>query len=267
MGISAGTKVIAVGSGKGGVGKSTTTLNLALALSESGVSVGVADADVFGPNIPIMVNLARKHEVSSLSIAEAPGFEKDWQPTTRYGLEIMSVGFLIGEGQAIWNAELVTVLSSQLINKVRWGNLDYLMVDLPPGSADITQRFITSMPFAAAVLVVTPQDVAHLDAKRALTMYRMAELEVLGAVENFTPMACPHCQEHIDVFHEVSPERSLWAAGVEKLASVQLDPAMSRATDSGHPIVVSSPNSPEAEAYRLAATKIAARVGSGSRHT
>ena len=260
MSISPDTRVIAVGSGKGGVGKSTATLNLALALRGLGYSVGVVDADVFGPNIPLMVNLARKREAKSLTLASV-GDQLGWEPVESHGLKLMSVGFLIGEGQSIWNPELVTVLSSQLINRVAWGKLDYLMVDLPPGSADITQRFVTSMPLTAAVIVVTPQDVAHLDAKRALVMYEMAGLRVLGAIENMTGMTCPHCNEHIEVFHEVTEGRSIWATGIDRLASVPLDPEMSKSTDTGRPIMVSSPDSPQAAAYRKAAARICEQVG------
>jgi len=255
---------IGVGSGKGGVGKSTVTINLALALSQMGHKVGVIDADVYGPNIPLMVNITRRKPARFLTLAWK-GEDQRWDPVEKHGIKIMSVGFLTGEEQAIWEPNLVNAISSQLVERVRWGELDYLIADLPPGSADINRTFATSMPMTDAILVVTPQDVAHLDAKKALEMYRMAGVRVLGAVENMSGLVCPHCAESIDVFHRVADDRSLWSLGVRKLGVIPLDPQLSVATDGGRPVMVSGNGSSHADAFRQIATTVAGSLGTAPR--
>jgi ATP-binding protein involved in chromosome partitioning len=254
--------IVAVGSGKGGVGKSTVSLNLALALAEGGAAVGVLDADVYGPNIPLMVGLVRKDWEQSWTLARNPALgELRLAPVRRFGLTLMSAGFIIGEDQPlVWEAPLVRLLARQLLRDVAWGALDYLLVDLPPGTADVQQVLAEEIPFFGAVLVVTPQDVAHLDAKKAVQMYRRFGVPILGGVENMSGFLCPHCGEPADIFPRVPEARSIWAMGVEQLGAIPLDPAVSRAGDRGKPLLVTHPDSPQAAAFRAAAQRLADRL-------
>lgn len=252
---------VAIGSGKGGVGKSTVSVNLAVALAQQGHRVGLIDADIFGPNVPLMFNLTRRQPARFIDIAWNTGSgPKQWEPVEKYGVKIMSVGFLTGESQAIWNADLVQALSTQLVHRVEWGELDYLLADLPPGSADINQRFVQSMSISGAIIVVTPQDVSHLDAKKAIEMYRQSGVEVLDAVENMAGLACPHCDEVIDVFHRVDEERSIWNTGVERLAQIPLDPELSKSGDAGKPVVIGLPDSPQTAAFLQLAKILTSRL-------
>lgn len=255
--------VIAVGSGKGGVGKSTVSLNLALALAEMGAAVGLLDADIYGPNIPVMVNVTRHKRRTSWMLATATGPKQPrFKPVEKFGLEIMSAGFLFGEDQAIaWDSNLVSVLVSQLMNFVDWGRLDYLIVDLPPGTGQVQQAITKNMSPAGAIVVVTPQDIAHLDGKKAVDMYRQLNVRVIGAVENMCGLVCPHCSERIDVFHKVRPDRSIFQTGVQRLGSIPLDPEMSRSTDDGRPVFVDQPQSVQAQAFRFIALALADALG------
>ncbi len=235
---------IAVGSGKGGVGKSTVSLNLALALAADGAAVGVLDADLYGPDIPLMVGLAR----NAWSREQTP-----LPPIERYGLKIMSAGFIIAEDQPM-GVSGATV--RMLLTQVAWGALDYLVIDLPPGTADVQQGLLQTIPLSGAVLVVTPQDVAHLDGRKALRQYTDAKVPVLGGVENMSGFVCPHCGEISDIFVRVSEARSIWALGVDKLGAITLDPALSRAGDTGRPLLVADPHSPQAAAFRYVAQRL-----------
>ncbi|HET8682172.1 MAG TPA: P-loop NTPase [Micromonosporaceae bacterium] len=254
--------VIAVCSGKGGVGKSTVALNLAVALAADGARVGLLDADVHAPDIPLMVGLARRVAASQWVLARRGGLGRTpLEPVERYGVQLMSTGFLFGEDQSIaWTADLVQVLLNQLVWSTTWGELDYLMVDLPPGTSDITQAIIRLLPVASAVLVVTPQDVAHLDTRRVLTMLEQARIPVLGAVENMSWLACPCCRTRIEVFAPVAPQRSIWSAGVARLAAVPLEPADGAAAETV-PVVAARPGSPQAEAFRAAASAVRELLG------
>lgn len=244
---------IAIGSGKGGVGKSTVTLNVALALSEKGHKVGILDADLYGPNIPLMVNVTRKKPARFWTLAK-PGGQKPIEPLEKHGLKIMSSGFIVAEDQPIaWNEHLITALLHQLLYTVAWGDLDFLLIDLPPGTADLQQMLTRLLSLDGAVIVVTPQDVAHLDAKKAIKMFDLANVKILGGVENMSGLVCPHCAEHIEVFHPVADERSIWGSGVRKLGEIPLDPEQSRASDSGHPLLIDAPASSQADAFRRVA--------------
>ena len=217
---------IAVTSGKGGVGKSTVSLNLALALSDRGARVGLLDADIYGPDIPLMLNLKQTRALDRWLLGRAGGPLR-FEPVEVRGLRVMSVGFLIAESQSMtMPAGLLTALLRQLVDDVDWGDLDYLLIDLPPGTGDLQQELIRLLPDAAALVVVGPQDVAHLDARKLLDLLRAAEIRVLGAVENMTGFTCPHCGEPIDVFPLVRHDRSIWVDGVERLATIPLDPAL-----------------------------------------
>jgi ATP-binding protein involved in chromosome partitioning len=209
-------------------------LNLAVALAEQGHDVGLLDADLYGPDIPRMIGLARTKDAKHLDLWRADS-EKE-EPFEKFGLKIMSAGFLLGENQSLsLQAGLIDLLLVRLTKGVAWGDLDYLVIDLPPGTADLQQQLMQRLRLSGAVVVVTPQDVAHLDARRVLDLCRRANVRVLGGVENMDGLACPHCDERIDVYPRVQEERSIWAAGVERLASIPLDPAVALAGERGEP--------------------------------
>jgi ATP-binding protein involved in chromosome partitioning len=219
-------KVVAVASGKGGVGKSTVSLNLARALAARGGAVGLLDADVYGPDIPVMLGLKQTRELRRWDLGRNPRFGRiELEPVDALGLKVMSVGFLLAEGQALtMPAAMVELVGRQLIQDVRWGELDYLIVDLPPGTADLQQQLFANVELAGAIVVVGPQDAAHLDARKLLAMLREAGVVVLGAVENMRGLRCPHCGELIDVFPPVADDRSILRE-LPLLGTVPLDPA------------------------------------------
>jgi ATP-binding protein involved in chromosome partitioning len=227
-------KLIAVASGKGGVGKSTVALGLARALTARARPVGLLDADIYGPDIPLMLGLKQTRELRRWELGRNPQFGRvQLDPLEVEGIKVMSVGFLLAERQMFaMPAMLASFIGDQLVKSVRWGKLDYLIVDLPPGTADLQQHIFASMGFAGAIIVVGPQDAAHLDARKGLALLREARARVLGAVENMRGLRCPHCGETLDVFAPVAEERSLLRE-VELLASIPLDPAF--ATINGIP--------------------------------
>jgi ATP-binding protein involved in chromosome partitioning len=208
------------------------------------------DADFYGPDIPLMVNLSRRERLDRWqfwSRERAIAIE----PVERYGVRIMSVGFFLAEQQAFsLPGQWTYFVGRQLIYEVAWGELDYLVIDLPPGTADLQQELVRLIPLSGAVVVVGPQDVAHLDAKKVLDLFGAAGVRVLGGVENMAALACPHCGEPIEVFPQVRGERSIWALGVPRLASVPLDPAVARAGDGGLPLFVCEPQGRQADAFR-----------------
>ena len=226
--------VIAVASGKGGVGKSTIALNLAVALAQRGSAVGLLDADFYGPNIPVMANLKRTRAARRWSLWEARGIGLD--PVERFGVKLMSVGFLLAEDQVFpAAADTLSWVARQLLADVDWGELDYLLVDFPPGTGDLQQDLLAATAFAGAIVVVTPQDVAHLDTKRLVAMLGDARVRVLGGIENMSVLHCPHCGEPVEVFPAAAPERTIWADGVPRLGSLTLDPAIAEAAERGRP--------------------------------
>jgi ATP-binding protein involved in chromosome partitioning len=246
---------VAVASGKGGVGKSTVALNLALALAARDLRVGVLDADLYGPDIPLMVNLTRKEQLRRWDLWRRGGTRLE--PVERFGLKIMSAGFLLAETQALaMPAPMLGGVLRQVVHDVDWGELDVLLVDLPPGTADVQQQLLDVLELAGALVVVGPQDVAHLDARKLLDFLRAADVRVLGGIENMSGLACPHCGEAIEVFPRVAHDRSVWAAGVEQLGRIPLDPAVATAGDRGRPVVLAEPEGAVARAF----TDVAARV-------
>jgi ATP-binding protein involved in chromosome partitioning len=218
--------VVAVGSGKGGVGKSTITLHLAFALRRSGWNVGLLDADLYGPDIPLMLNLKRDREAKRWDFWR--GGDVRLEPLERDGLQVMSVGFLLGERQSLTlSAALLGAALRQLVTQVEWRALDILLVDLPPGTADLQQQLLGVVQLAGALVVVGPQDVAHLDARKFIDFLRGAEIPVLGGVENMSALVCPHCGERIDAFTAAPLERTIWSDGVPLLGCIPLDPDLS----------------------------------------
>jgi ATP-binding protein involved in chromosome partitioning len=217
--------VVAVGSGKGGVGKSTVSLRLAVALARKGLSVGLVDADLYGPDIPLMVGITREEQARQLHL-----WRKDaarHEPIKRHGISIMSVGFLIGERQALtMGAPLLTAALNQLVTNVDWGDLDVLLIDLPPGTADLQQQLLSVVSLDGALVVVGPQDVAHLDGRKFIDFLRDAAVPIVGGIENMSGLQCPHCGEHVEVFPPVADDRSIWADGATLLGRIPLDPAL-----------------------------------------
>jgi ATP-binding protein involved in chromosome partitioning len=248
--------VIAVGSGKGGVGKSTVSLNLALALVKGGAKVGLYDADMHGPDIPLMVGLKRESWTEWWELARRSR-QRELAPIERYGLRIVSAGFILAEDQPMVPAALtLRMLAVQLLAQVSWGSLDFLIVDLPPGTADIQQELSKTVKVAGALIVVTPQDVAHLDARKALRMFELSSIRVLGGVENMAWVKCPHCDNPLDVFARVPEQRSIWASGVQRLAQIPLDPLVSLAGDTGRPVMIAKTTSSAALAFEELARKL-----------
>jgi ATP-binding protein involved in chromosome partitioning len=215
--------VVAVGSGKGGVGKSTVALHLALALRRRGLAIGLLDADFYGPDIPLMVNLMREEPASRWNFWRQG--DVALEPVEREGIRIMSVGFLLGERQALtMQAPLLTAAIRQLVNGVDWGDVEILLVDLPPGTADLQQQLLDVVHLDGAIIVVGPQDVAHLDARKFVDFLEAAKVPVLGGVENMSGLVCPHCGEHISVFEPAASARTIWSDGVTKLGAVAMEP-------------------------------------------
>ncbi len=244
--------VIAIGSGKGGVGKSTTTVNLALALAAEGARVGVLDADVYGPSIPAMLGLSGR--------PESPD-NKSIEPMRAFGVEAMSIGFLVDQDTPmIWRGPMATSALTQLFNDTLWDDLDYLLVDLPPGTGDIQLTLAQKIPVAGAVIVTTPQDIATLDAKKALKMFEKVEVAVLGIVENMAIHTCSNCGHVEHLFGEGGGQRMAQQYGVPLLGSLPLDIAIREQGDAGQPVVVAAPESAVAQAYRATARTLAAEL-------
>lgn len=244
--------VIAVGSGKGGVGKSTTAVNLALALQAEGAKVGILDADVYGPSIPTMLGLSGK--------PESPD-NKSIEPMRAFGVETMSIGFLVdADTPMIWRGPMATSALTQLFNDTRWSDLDYLLIDLPPGTGDIQLTLAQKIPVAGAVIVTTPQDIATLDAKKALAMFQKVNVHVLGIVENMAVHVCSNCGHEEHLFGEGGGERMAAQYGVPLLGSLPLDIAIREQGDAGQPVVVAAPDSAVAQAYRQVARAMAAEL-------
>ncbi|MET0807391.1 MAG: iron-sulfur cluster carrier protein ApbC [Pseudoxanthomonas sp.] len=244
--------VIAVGSGKGGVGKSTTAVNLALALQREGARVGLLDADVYGPSIPTMLGLSGK--------PESPD-NKSIEPMRAFGVEAMSIGFLVdAETPMIWRGPMATSALTQLFTDTLWGDLDYLLIDLPPGTGDIQLTLAQKIPVAGAVIVTTPQDVATLDAKKALAMFRKVNVPVLGIIENMALHVCSNCGHEEHLFGEGGGQRMAAQYGVPLLGSLPLDIAIREQGDAGRPVVISAPDSAVAQAYLQVARELVAQL-------
>ena len=254
--------MIAVGSGKGGVGKSTVSLNVSLALAERGLRVGLLDADLYGPNIPIMVGLTKHRWTEMWTLARSRERRVRYAPVERHGLKIASAGFILGEDQPLGvEATTAQTMVRQLVDEVAWGELDFLVVDLPPGTADIQQVLLKVVPLTGALIVATPQYVAHLDARKAVRMYQQRSVPVLGWIENMAPMRCPQCGMPVEVFPPVPEARSLVALGVERLGSIPFDPALGRAGDTGHVLVGEGRDGQVAVAFRALAERLVSRLG------
>ena len=241
---------IAVASGKGGVGKSTVAVNLAVALAKSGAAVGLLDADLYGPSLPLMLGINE-------GVRTTP--DKKMVPPEKFGLKLISVGFMLKEeAPLIWRGPLVMRLTKQFLTEVEWGELDYLVIDLPPGTGDVQLTLVQTIPLTGVVVVTTPQDVALIDAQRAIKMFEKVDVPVLGIVENMSYFICPHCEGRSDIFSHGGGERTSERYGVPLLGQIPLKPEIREGGDTGLPVVESSPESEAA----LEFNKIAGAVAS-----
>jgi len=244
--------VVAVASGKGGVGKSTTAVNLALALAAEGASVGILDADIYGPSQPMMMGIEGHPESSDGQTME---------PLENYGVQVMSIGFLVEPDQAmIWRGPMATQALEQLLRQTNWRDLDYLIVDMPPGTGDIQLTLSQRVPLTGAVIVTTPQDIALLDAKKGLKMFEKVGVPILGIVENMAVYCCPQCGHVEHVFGSEGGRRMAAEYGVDYLGELPLNRSIRENADAGHPSVVSNPDGEIAAIYKTVARQVAVKI-------
>ena len=241
--------VIAVGSGKGGVGKTTVAVNLAVALGKMGHRVGLIDADIYGPNVPTMLGATRQPNIVK---------ENRIEPIVSHGVKFISVGLISpGDKPMMMRGPMLHGIIKQFLTQVEWGELDFLIVDLPPGTGDVVISLVQTVPLTGAVVVSTPSDVALEDARKALEMFHQVRVEVLGMVENMSTFHCPHCGEEIDIFSKGGAERTAAQFGVEFLGSLELDPAVRRGGDRGMPLALAGEGSEAAAGFYGIARKVA----------
>jgi ATP-binding protein involved in chromosome partitioning len=244
--------IIAVGSGKGGVGKTTLAVNLAIAMAKLGHKVGLLDADVYGPNVPLMLGTSAQPKVLS---------DNRIEPLEAHGLRVISVGFLNpGDKPLIWRGPMLHSIIRQFLGSVQWGELDYLVVDLPPGTGDVALSLIQTVPLTGAIVVSTPSDVSLQDARKAIEMFRQMKVDVVGIVENMSYFVCPHCHQETDIFSRGGAQRTAEQFGVAYLGDVQLDPDIRKSGDMGNPSVLAGENSPPAKSLYEFARKVMTRV-------
>jgi ATP-binding protein involved in chromosome partitioning len=244
--------ILAVGAGKGGVGKSTTSVNLALALLRKGARVGLMDADVYGPNLPQMLGVTDPPEVTD---------EKKMIPVVAHGLKVISMGMLIPPDQpVIWRGPMLHGAVQQFMRDVAWGELDYLVIDLPPGTGDVALSLSQSVALAGAVLVTTPQGVSVSDVRKAVQMFRQLNIPILGVVENMSYFVCGHCGQRTDIFGQGGGQGMARDMGIPFLGEVPIDTRVRLGGDEGQPIVVAAPDAPAAQAFEAVAGKVAAQI-------
>jgi ATP-binding protein involved in chromosome partitioning len=255
-GIPGVTSIVAVASGKGGVGKSTVAANLAVALAELGMKVGLMDADIYGPSVPRLFDISDKPRAEGKKIV----------PIEKYGIKIMSLGFLIKEDEAVvWRGPMVQSALTQMLMDTLWAPLDVLVLDLPPGTGDAQLTISQRAPLRGSVIVSTPQDIALIDARKAIAMFEKTKVPVLGIVENMSTFVCPHCGHESHIFGHGGARAEAAKLGVPFLGEVPLVPAIRETSDAGRPIVATQPRSKEADAFRGIAQQVAAAVASGQR--
>src|SRR5450759_3255217 len=243
--------LIAVGSGKGGVGKTTVSVNLAVALARSGRKVGLLDADVYGPNVPLMMGVrATPHAIGERI-----------QPIEKYGVRIMSMGFLNpGDKPLIWRGPMLHSVIQQFLRGVEWGQLDFLLIDLPPGTGDVQLSLIQSAPLTGSIVVTTPSEVSLEDARKAVNMFEQVRVPILGIIENMSYLICPHCEERIDVFSTGGGARTADQMNVHFLGSLPLDPQIRIGGDSGKPVTLREATDPQAAGFIQLAKSMLERV-------
>ncbi|MFQ5825429.1 MAG: Mrp/NBP35 family ATP-binding protein, partial [bacterium] len=242
---------IAIASGKGGVGKTTVAVNLAVSLVQSKATVGLLDADIYGPNIPIMMGINQKLSTRNNKIA----------PLERYGVHMVSVGFISeGDTAIIWRGPLVGRMIQQFLMDVDWGELDYLVIDLPPGTGDAQLTLTQAVPLTGAIVVTTPQDVALSDAKKGINMFRKVEVPVLGVVENMSYFVCPHCNERTEIFDHGGGKKASEKFNVPFLGEIPLETKVRIGSDQGTPIVIAEPDSPVTTAFNNLAESVMTQI-------
>lgn len=233
--------IIAVGSGKGGVGKTTIAVNLAVALGKMGHKVGLLDADVYGPNVPLMMGTSQQPRLVG---------NNEIEPLQAHGIKVISVGFINpGDKPLVWRGPMLHSLIKQFLQQVQWGTLDYLIVDLPPGTGDVVISLFQTVPLTGAIIVSTPSDVSLQDARKAIEMFRSVRVDIFGIVENMSSFLCPHCQHEVDIFSKGGVERTAKQFGVPFLGSVELDPDIRKGGDTGLPTVLGGESSAKAKSF------------------
>jgi ATP-binding protein involved in chromosome partitioning len=246
------TNIIAVGSGKGGVGKTTLAVNLAVALSQLGHKVGLLDGDVYGPNVPLMLGTNTQPRATGQDRIE---------PVLACGLKVISVGFLNpGDKPIIWRGPMLHQIIRQFLNSVDWGQLDYLVIDLPPGTGDVALSLIQTVPLTGAVVVSTPSDVSLQDGRKAIEMFRQMKVDLIGVVENMSYFVCPHCNHEIDIFSRGGAEKTAKQFSVPFLGSIQLDPELRKSGDTGKPAALAGETSPLAKSLYDFTRRVVTRV-------
>jgi ATP-binding protein involved in chromosome partitioning len=249
--------IIAIGSGKGGVGKTTTAVNLSIALAQLGYKVGLLDADFYGPNVPLMVGVNTPPRVVGQDRIE---------PISTHGLKVISVGFINpGDKPLVWRGPMLHSVTRQFLQQVEWGTLDYLIIDLPPGTGDVVISLVQTVPLTGAIVISTPSDVSLQDARKAIEMFKQVHVDVLGVVENMSNFVCPHCQHEIDIFSKGGVEKTARQFDLPFLGSVDLDPAIRRGGDSGLPAALGGESSPNAKAFYDVAKRLTAAIAERGR--
>ena len=247
--------IIAVGAGKGGVGKTTIAVNLAIALAKCGSKVGIIDGDIYGPNVPIMLGLKTELKTDGQKIV----------PAEKYGLQVISMGFLTADdAPIIWRGPMLHGALQQFFREVRWGDLDYLVIDLPPGTGDVALSLSQTVPVAGAIVVTTPQQVALADSRRAVAMYKKLNIPPLGIVENMSHFVCPNCRHEADIFGHGGGERMAGDLNVPFLGRIPIYQPIREGSDRGVPLLIEEPDSPAAQAFMAAAERAAAQVSIAS---
>ena len=244
--------IVAIGSGKGGVGKTTISVNLAVALARSGYKVGLIDADIYGPNVPLMMGATRQPNIVG---------ENRIEPLMAHGVKFISVGLISpGDKPMVMRGPMLHQIIRQFLQQVEWGTLDFLLVDLPPGTGDVVISLFQTVPLTGAVVVSTPSDVALQDARKALEMFHQVNVPILGVVENMSHFNCPHCHQVIDIFSKGGAERMARQFGLTFLGSVELDPEIRSGGDTGLPIALGGPESEKAKQFYAVAALVAERA-------
>ncbi len=249
--------IIAVASGKGGVGKSTVSANVAVALAQTGANVGLMDADIYGPNVPMM-----------MGASDPPGKEGEKiKPSDAHGVKIMSMGFFVpGDTAVVWRGPMVHTAIQQFFRDVLWGELDYLLIDLPPGTGDAQLSLSQIVPLTGVVTVTTPQEVALSDVRKGVMMFKKVNVPLLGMIENMSFFLCGHCGERTDIFSFAGGERAAEKFDVPFLGRIPLDPAIRAGGDAGTPLVVADPDSPQTQAFRSVTSALQRRVAELTNH-
>ncbi|MBW4026432.1 MAG: Mrp/NBP35 family ATP-binding protein [Acidobacteria bacterium] len=244
--------IVAIGSGKGGVGKTTLSVNLAVALAQLGYKVGLLDADIYGPNVPLMMGSTRQPKVLP---------NNNIEPNLAHGVKVISVGLISpGDKPLVMRGPMLHQIIRQFLQQVEWGELDFLLIDLPPGTGDVVISLVQTVPLTGAVVVSTPSDVSLQDARKALEMFHQVNVEVLGIVENMSHFTCPHCHQEIDIFSKGGAERTAAQFNLPFLGSVELDPEIRRGGDTGMPLALAGPESPRVAHFYSVARQIAERA-------